>query len=95
MIVALSIEGGIVQGVSPIEDGDYRIRSVVIIDYDVDGMDIDDITIVPQGGGDTTEAYVYELEPEDWVKTGEGSIGQWLQEEYAPRIRHVIGNSST
>jgi hypothetical protein len=99
MIMALSIEGGIVQGASLIEDGDYKVRSVVVVDYDTDGMDEKDLTVVPQGGGETQEAYVYEKELENW--TGEkyvgversDTVGLWLQKNYAPRIRHVIGGN--
>lgn len=89
MIVAIRIEGGIVQSATVLEDGDYKVRGVVVIDYDIDGMDPDDLTDVPQGGGTMEEAYVNEVSMENWNEIPE--LVEWLAKEYAPRIRHYLG----
>jgi formylmethanofuran dehydrogenase subunit E-like metal-binding protein len=90
VIVAISIDGGIVQGATVIEDGDYKVQSVVVIDYDIDGIDLSDITNVPQSDGKTEEAYVNEIAIKDWRDEQE-DIVEWLIENYAPRIRHYVG----
>ena len=56
-MIVITIEGGLVQGISsddPAEQG----KEVVVIDYDAEGADPEEIHQVPQGDGETAEATV-------------------------------------
>ena len=56
-MIVITIEGGLVQGVSsddPAEQG----KEVVVIDYDAEGADPEEIQKVPQGDGETQDATI-------------------------------------
>ena len=56
-MIVITIEGGLVQGVSsddPAEQG----KEVVVIDYDAEGADPEEGQKVPQGDGDTSDATI-------------------------------------
>ena len=76
-VVTVNIEGGLVQAVGFVGDGEPT--GVVVIDYDTDGIDPDEVSEVPQDGdGDTAEAYVRELGFIQW----EGPVAEWIAAEY-------------
>ena len=56
-MIVITVEGGLVQGVSsddPAEQG----KEVVVIDYDAEGGDPEEVRQVPQGDGETSEATI-------------------------------------
>ena len=54
-MIVITVEGGLVQGVSS-DDPKLVGAEVVVIDYDAEGADPDEVEKVPQGGGETAEA---------------------------------------
>jgi hypothetical protein len=56
--IAVIVEGGIVQSVVT-NDEALIGQKILIIDYDIDGCDLDKITAIDQGDGTTVDAYVY------------------------------------
>lgn len=61
--IAIHLDGGIIQSVGLIEGEPI---DVLIIDYDVDGMDPDDLTEVPQSPNTSQEAFIHIMETEMW-----------------------------
>ena len=56
-MIVITIEGGLVQGVSsddPAEQG----KEAVVIDYDAEGSDPEEVRQVPQGDGDASDATI-------------------------------------
>lgn len=57
-MIVVTIEGGLVQGVSS-DDPDILGKEVVVIDYDAaEGAEPDEIHRIPQGDGDTEDATI-------------------------------------
>ncbi|MBK1871589.1 hypothetical protein [Taklimakanibacter albus] len=57
-ILAIVVEGGIVQAVVSDKPGLVKLRDLMVIDYDAEGADLDEISLVPQEGGTDAEAIV-------------------------------------
>ena len=56
-MIVITIEGGLIQGVSsddPAEQG----KGVVVINYDAEGADPEEVRQVPQGDGQTEDATI-------------------------------------
>ena len=56
-MLVLTVEGGLVQGISS-DDPRLVGKKVVVIDYDAEGADPDEIVQVPQGKGETADATI-------------------------------------
>lgn len=56
-MLVVTIEGGLVQGVSS-DDPSELGKDVVVIDYDAEGADPEVVRKVPQGEGDPEEAVI-------------------------------------
>ena len=56
-MIVITVEGGLVQGVSS-DDPKLVGHEVVVIDYDSEGADREEIEHVPQGKGETEEATI-------------------------------------
>ncbi len=56
-MIVITLEGGLVQGVSS-DDPNLVGGEAVVIDYDAEGADPDETAHVPQGGGETEEAVI-------------------------------------
>ena len=75
-MIVIAIEGGLVQGVSsddPAEQG----KEVVVIDYDAEGADQEEVHQVPQGDGKTQDATIDRRE----VGVLYGPIAEFLKKE--------------
>ena len=76
-MIVITIEGGLVQGVSsddPAEQG----KEAVVIDYDAaEGAEPEDVHKVPQGEGDTSDATIDRRE----VGVLYGPIAEFLKKE--------------
>jgi hypothetical protein len=59
-MIVITIEGGLVQGVSSDEPGLVG-QEVIVIDYDAEGADLMEVVLVPQGDGDAEEATLAKL----------------------------------
>jgi hypothetical protein len=57
MRIVIEIEGGLVQNVYTIADGETN--NAVVVDYDTEGADSDDITFSKDSGGGQIEAIVH------------------------------------
>lgn len=55
--IIIALDGGLVQSV--ITDKEVE---VIVIDYDIDGLEEDELTLIPQGDGKMENAYVYQGE---------------------------------
>ncbi len=55
--IVVTVEGGLVQGVST-DDPSLVGRRAVVIDYDFEGADPDEVEQVPQAGGETVGATI-------------------------------------
>ena len=74
-MIVITLEGGLVQGVSsddPAEQG----KKVVVIDYDAEGADPDEVEKVPQGDGETADAVISTHE----IGVLYATVAQWLKE---------------
>lgn len=58
--LAIILEGGIVQDVVSDHPDLIKLESLYVIDYDTEGADVDDLLPVPQGGGGTADAAIYQ-----------------------------------
>jgi hypothetical protein len=56
-MIVIAIEGGLVQSVSS-DDPDLVGKAAMIIDYDAEGADPDEVERVPQGRGRTADATI-------------------------------------
>jgi hypothetical protein len=56
-MIVITIEGGLVQGIST-DDPKLVGRQVIVIDYDAEGADAGEVQKVPQGKGKTEDAVV-------------------------------------
>ena len=56
-MIVITIEGGLVQGVSS-DDPRLVGEAVAVIDYDAEGADPEEVHQVPQGDGDAEEAVI-------------------------------------
>lgn len=56
-MIVITVEGGLVQGVSSDDPAELG-KEVVVIDYDAEGADPSEIHRIPQGEGDTEEATI-------------------------------------
>jgi len=56
-VIVITVEGGIVRGVSSDDPAD-RGKQVVVIDYDAEGADPEEVVRVPQGKGEKADAIV-------------------------------------
>ena len=56
-MIVITIEGGLVQGISS-DEPKLVGRQVVVIDYDAEGADADEVVAVPQDQGKTEEATI-------------------------------------
>ena len=54
-MIVITIDGGLVQGVSS-DEPKLVGQEVIVIDYDAEGADPDEVQKVPQGKGKTEEA---------------------------------------
>ena len=56
-MICIVLEGGLVQSVSS-DDSAEQGKQVVVIDYDAEGADADEIEKVPQGRKETADAVI-------------------------------------
>ncbi len=56
-MIVITIEGGLVQGISS-DEPKLVGRQVVVIDYDAEGADPDEVVGIPQDQGKTEEATI-------------------------------------
>ena len=56
-MIVITVDGGLVQGVSS-DDQTLVGRQVIVIDYDTEGADPDEVVAVPQDQGKTEEATI-------------------------------------
>ena len=56
-MIVVTIEGGLIRGVSS-DEPELVGKDVVVIDYDAEGAEAEEIHRIPQGGGDTEEALI-------------------------------------
>jgi hypothetical protein len=56
-MIIITIEGGLVQGVSS-DDPTLVGQEVIVIDYDTEGADPDEVVAVPQDQGKTEDATI-------------------------------------
>ena len=56
-MIVVTVEGGLVQGVSS-DDPAMVGHELVVIDYDSEGADPDEVEQVPQGRGQTEDAMI-------------------------------------
>ena len=56
-MIVITLEGGLVQGIST-DDPKLVGTRVVVIDYDAEGADPSEISRVPQGNGKTEDAVI-------------------------------------
>lgn len=56
-MIVITVEGGLVQGISS-DDPTLVGHPVVVIDYDSEGADPDEVEQVPQGNGKVEEATI-------------------------------------
>ncbi|MFZ4397442.1 MAG: hypothetical protein ACOYOU_17655 [Kiritimatiellia bacterium] len=56
-MIVITLEGGLVQGIST-DDPKLVGEKVVVLDYDTEGADPDEVVQVPQGKGRTEEATI-------------------------------------
>ena len=64
MTIGIHIDGGLIQSIGVLDlDGP---NMAVIVDYDTDGADPDDLTEVPQPDGTTIDAYIHLQVLQQW-----------------------------
>jgi len=56
-MIVITVEGGLVQGVSS-DDPRLVGEAVAVIDYDAEGADPEEVEQVPQGDGETQDAVI-------------------------------------
>jgi hypothetical protein len=56
-MIVITVEGGLVQEVSSDDPAELG-KEVVVIDYDAEGADPEEVRRVPQGDGETEEATI-------------------------------------
>ena len=56
-MIVITLEGGLVQGIST-DDLKLVGQKVVVLDYDCDGADPDEVSKIPQGNGKVEDAIV-------------------------------------
>ena len=67
--LVVTVEGGMIGSVCTDRPDDIAVAGVVIVDYDTDDAESEDIIEVPQDGGDTAEAVGYITDIETWPVT--------------------------
>ena len=60
-MIVITLEGGLVQGIST-DDPTLVGSQVVVIDYDAENADPDEVSKIPQGNGKVEDAVVSQLE---------------------------------
>ena len=56
-MIVITLEGGLVQGISS-DDPVMVGKEVVVVDYDAEGADPEEVEQVPQGDGETEDAVI-------------------------------------
>ena len=56
-MIVITVEGGLVQGISS-DDLKLVGQEVIVINYDAEGADVDEVVAVPQDQGKTEEATI-------------------------------------
>ncbi len=56
-MIVITVEGGLVQGISS-DDLKLVGQEVIVINYDAEGADSDEVVLVPQDKGKTEEATI-------------------------------------
>jgi hypothetical protein len=75
MKIGINLDGGIIQSVALLDRDGPDVA--VVIDYDIDDLDPNDLTEVPQpDGGEWSSAFVHEVMFDQWPE----ATARWYRE---------------
>lgn len=75
-MIVIAVEGGLVQSVSS-DDPAQVGKVVVVVDYDAEGADAEEIEQIPQGEGGTSDAVISRQEIGRLHKQVAGFLKAW------------------